>query len=97
MSGEKDFSNGKKSALGQLTKAISSNQVDTDIQPILNIINNSDEYYTTSSCFGRIVILEIPVIGNKKDLDLEALKKLGEFHEMDVDYLFNYKETEVKQ
>ena len=39
----------------------------------------------------------ISVIGNKKDLDLKALKKLGKVHEMDVDYLFNYKETEVKQ
>ncbi|MEL4454689.1 M16 family metallopeptidase [Lutimonas vermicola] len=39
----------------------------------------------------------VSVIGNKKDLDLEALKKLGKVHEMDVDYLFNYKETAVKQ
>jgi predicted Zn-dependent peptidase len=39
----------------------------------------------------------VAVIGNKNDLDLEALKKLGEVHEMDVDYLFNYKEVEVKQ
>ena len=39
----------------------------------------------------------VSVIGNKKDLDMEALKKLGELHEMDVDYLFNYKNTEVKQ
>jgi len=39
----------------------------------------------------------ISVIGNKKDLDLKALKKLGKVHEMDIDYLFNYKEVEVKQ
>jgi predicted Zn-dependent peptidase len=39
----------------------------------------------------------VSVIGNKKDLDMEALKKLGKVHEMDVDYLFNYKNTEVKQ
>lgn len=39
----------------------------------------------------------ISVIGNKKDLDMQALKKLGKVHEMDIDYLFNYKETEVKQ
>ena len=39
----------------------------------------------------------VSVIGNKKDLDMEALKKLGEVHEMDVDYLFNYKNTDVKQ
>jgi hypothetical protein len=28
---------------------------------------------------------------------MEALKKLGKLHVMDVDYLFNYKNTEVKQ
>lgn len=39
----------------------------------------------------------ISVIGNKKDMDLEALKKLGQVHEMDIDYLFNYKELDVKQ
>lgn len=39
----------------------------------------------------------ISVIGNKKDMDMKALKKLGTVQEMDIDYLFNYKETEVKQ
>jgi predicted Zn-dependent peptidase len=37
------------------------------------------------------------VIGNKKDMKMEALKKLGTVKEFDVDYLFNYKNTEVKQ
>ncbi len=39
----------------------------------------------------------ISVIGNKKDLDMKALKKLGNVREMDVDYLFNYNEEAVKQ
>jgi len=39
----------------------------------------------------------VMVIGNKKDIDFKALKKLGEVQEMDVDYLFNYeKPKEVK-
>ena len=38
----------------------------------------------------------VSVIGNKNDLDLKALSKLGEVHEMDVDYLFNYSNTDVK-
>jgi hypothetical protein len=37
------------------------------------------------------------VIGNKKDLQADALKKLGKITELDVDYLFNYQTTEVKQ
>ena len=39
----------------------------------------------------------VSVIGNEDDMDMEALKKLGEVHIMDIDYLFNYKETAVKQ
>ncbi len=37
------------------------------------------------------------VIGNKKDMDLKALKKLGVVKELDIDYLFNYKDIKVKQ
>lgn len=40
----------------------------------------------------------VMVIGNKKDLDVNSLKKLGKIKEMDVDYLFNYVSKEkVKQ
>lgn len=39
----------------------------------------------------------VSVVGSKNDLDFDALAKLGEVHEMDVDYLFNYKATEVKE
>ncbi len=37
------------------------------------------------------------VIGNKKDLNMKSLKKLGKVQELDIDYLFNYKDLEVKQ
>jgi len=37
------------------------------------------------------------VIGNKKDVNMKALKKLGKVNELDIDYLFNYQDTEVKQ
>jgi len=32
----------------------------------------------------------VMVVGNKKDLDVKALQKLGRIKELDVDYLFNY-------
>ena len=39
----------------------------------------------------------VMVIGNKKEVDMKALAKLGEVKELDVDYLFNYeKPNEVK-
>ncbi|MFK7747507.1 MAG: M16 family metallopeptidase, partial [Kordia sp.] len=38
------------------------------------------------------------VIGNKKDIDMKSLSKLGKIQEMDVDYLFNYEKAEkIKQ
>jgi len=40
----------------------------------------------------------VMVIGNKKDIDMEALSKLGKLQEMDVDYLFNYEKVKkIKQ
>ena len=35
----------------------------------------------------------VMVIGNKKDIDFKALKKLGKVQEMDVDKLFNYEKS----
>ena len=72
---EKDFLIGKKSALKKLENAMNKGQVDPGILSILNILNKSDDYYTSSSCYGRIVLLEIPTIGDKKEA-----KFLGKWH-----------------
>jgi tRNA wybutosine-synthesizing protein 3 len=72
---EHDFLDGKKNALLKLKKAQIENKVDEGIITILELINKSDIYYTTSSCYGRIVLLEIPNIGNKKEA-----KFLGKWH-----------------
>ena len=82
---EKDFLQGKKIALAKLTKAKMEKKVDEGIEPILDIINNSNDYYTSSSCYGRIVLLEIPNIGDKK-----RAKFLGKWHKtIDVDELYS--------
>jgi tRNA wybutosine-synthesizing protein 3 len=82
---EHDFLEGKKSALAKLQKAFKEKKVDQGVLPILYIINESGDYYTSSSCFGRIVLLEIPNIGDKK-----AAKFLGKWHRtIDVDELFD--------
>ena len=39
----------------------------------------------------------VAVIGNKNDLDMKALEKLGTVNEMDLDFLFNIKTEEIKQ
>ncbi|MGB5982593.1 MAG: insulinase family protein [Nonlabens sp.] len=38
----------------------------------------------------------VMVIGNKKDVDMNALSMLGRVQELDVDYLFNYETEDVK-
>ncbi len=82
---ERDFLQGKKIALEKLKKAKIENKVDTGIEPILNIINQSNDYYTSSSCYGRIVLLEIPNIGDKK-----RAKFLGKWHRtIDIDELYS--------
>lgn len=75
MTTEKEFVDGKKRAIQELEKAKSENKVDQGILPILDRINSSDLYYTSSSCFGRVVLLELPVIGDKKNA-----KWLGKWH-----------------
>ena len=64
---DRDFIENKKQTLQKLNDAKSQGSVDKDITPILDIINSKDEYYTSSSCYGRIVVLEIPKIGDKKN------------------------------
>ncbi len=67
MDSKKEFNDGKKNALKSLEKAYHIKKIDEGILPILHLINASCNYYTSSSCAGRIVLLEIPNIGNKKE------------------------------
>ena len=55
----------KTEALKNLEESQFENKVDEKVLPVLDIINASNDYYTSSSCSGRIVLLEIPVIGDK--------------------------------
>jgi len=72
---ERDFLENKKTALEKLEKAKKDNLVDEGIIPIIDIINEFDDYFTSSSCFGRIVLLQLPVIGDKKNAEF-----IGKWH-----------------
>ncbi|MGD2249332.1 MAG: tRNA wybutosine-synthesizing 3 family protein [Candidatus Methanofastidiosia archaeon] len=50
------FDNEKKMALQKPDKS-SAGKLDTAIQPVCTLLNASQNYYTTSSCSGRIVIM----------------------------------------
>lgn len=72
---ERDFIENKKQIMQNLEKIKKENKVDADIIPILDLLNSLDDFYTSSSCYGRIVLLEIPKIGDKKNA-----KWLGKWH-----------------
>ncbi|USS40623.1 hypothetical protein NF865_10115 [Thermococcus aggregans] len=55
----------KREALKALFTAISENKVDRDIVDLLLLINSIKGVYTTSSCSGRVGIIEEPKIGAK--------------------------------
>jgi len=72
---EKCFRDGKEIAMKKLKKAVTQDMVDEKIIPLLDIINQSEKFYTSSSCAGRILLLQIPEIGDKKNA-----KFLGKWH-----------------
>jgi len=43
--------------------------VDEEIKSLLDLINSNENFYTTSSCAGRIVLLKEPKSGKKKDAE----------------------------
>ena len=64
--------------------------VDEDLLPLLQTLNSKEDYYTASSCSGRVVLLNLPRIGDKEHaqfiakwhtcIDAGALKHYLEQH-----------------
>jgi tRNA wybutosine-synthesizing protein 3 len=73
--GKKEFLDAKENALKSLEDACATQKVDEGILQILDLINKIEGFYTSSSCAGRIVLLEIPQIGDKR-----GAKFLGIWH-----------------
>jgi tRNA wybutosine-synthesizing protein 3 len=63
---KKEFLDAKENALKLLNNAYDKGKVDEGALPILDLINKIEGFYTSSSCAGRIVLLEIPQIGDKR-------------------------------
>jgi tRNA wybutosine-synthesizing protein 3 len=59
------FEHQKKFALKRLSKALEKNEVDMQVISLINYINSLEDFYTTSTCSGRISILQD--VGSKKD------------------------------
>ncbi len=69
------FINARKKAIESLIKAIEKEKIDKKAMPIVEKINKLEDFFTTSSCSGRIVILEIPSFGKKR-----RARFLGKWH-----------------
>ena len=63
-----NFDNEKKQALAKLDKS-KKGHIDEQIIPLINAINNHPDFYSTSSCAGRILL----IIPRKKKYDAKWL------------------------
>ena len=61
------FNKHKQNALQKYQIAKKEKKVDEMIIPLLDKINGMESFFTTSSCAGRIVVLQLPQIGDKKN------------------------------
>lgn len=75
----------RKKALEKLRKDMEEGRVDSDIVLLLNRINSSNKYYTSSSCSGRIVLIVLEDIGVKSTAEF-----LGKWHrEVDLQEVYS--------
>jgi len=56
----------KKNILSKIDKS-KKGEIDEGIKELVDLINSKENYYTTSSCAGRIVLIEIPESGRKDE------------------------------
>lgn len=61
---EKSFSQWKKQCLNKLDLS-KKGSVDEDIVHVVSLLNSCEEYFTTSSCSGRVILTD----GVRKTLD----------------------------
>lgn len=62
------FESNKKITLGKKDKS-DKQSYDKAIIPLCDLINSKKDYYTTSSCAGRIILIKIGKTGKKKDTE----------------------------
>jgi tRNA wybutosine-synthesizing protein 3 len=66
----------KKRTLEELEDLKAQEKVDQGVLNILEAINSHPDYYTTSSCEGRVQLIQMEKIGDKKDSNV-----LGKWHQ----------------
>lgn len=58
--GKKRFSMVKRHHCGTLVEAVEKNLADEKLVPLCNFIAGTENYYTSSGCAGRIILLQLP-------------------------------------
>ena len=72
------FEDGKRKALKKFRKALENNEVDAPIIQLLKKINSLKDFYTTSSCAGRVVLLhEFGYRKNEHEFILKEHRKVN--------------------
>jgi tRNA wybutosine-synthesizing protein 3 len=67
------FDKRKQDLLHKIDKS-RKGDVDKEIAPLVNLINSLEDYYTTSSCAGRIMLIELAKSGKKHESEWLFLK-----------------------
>lgn len=85
------FKNKKKQAILKLDKALKEDKVDYEVIQLINIINKLNNYYTTSSCAGRFLLISKDDVRDKYNTDF-----IYKTHDPDLiyqakEYLNNFK------
>lgn len=62
----------KDDILADLEMKRSEGVVDREILPLLDAINGHPDYYTTSSCAGRVALLQMPKLADKRNAKFHA-------------------------
>ena len=65
----------KTARMEKLERKICAGEVDSEIVPIVEAINSNPDYFTTSSCAGRVALIEMPELGDKENASF-----LGKWH-----------------
>lgn len=63
-----NFDKEKKDCLSKIDKS-KKGSVDKEIKQLVDLINSLKDYYTTSSCSGRILLIKKPKSGKKCDVE----------------------------
>ncbi len=63
-----NFEKEKKDCLSKIDKS-KKGSIDKKIKELVDLINSLKDYYTTSSCSGRILLIKRPKSGKKCDVD----------------------------